>query len=480
MVVGDGVAFGTRLEHFIGGRWVPADGPTIDVIDPATESRIASTPVGSHAAVDAAVRAAAAAQASWWHGGVAHRAGILREIADGMVARRDDLAAAITSEVGVPVRTSGPVQVDLAIGILRYYADLAEAFSFAEALDWSRIIHRPLGVVGAITPWNYPLYQIASKLGPALAAGCTVVLKPSEVAPLNTVILAEIISDTSAPGGVVNVVFGTGEAAGEPLASHPLVDMVSFTGSTRAGRRVSELAAQTVKPVSLELGGKSACVVLRGADLEAAVRDTLGKCYANSGQNCGALSRLIVSQGDLEEAGEIAAAVANEYRVGDPRDPSTRLGPLVNAVQLGRVADLIRAGIDEGATLLRGEHPTRVMTRGYFVEPHVFTRVDPQSTIAQQEIFGPVLSIIGYDREEEAIDIANGTPYGLCGAVWGPDAAVASEIATSIRAGQVDVNGAAYNPMAPFGGFGASGHGRELGPFGIHDFVATQAIQLPM
>lgn len=469
----------TRLEHYIGGRWVPVSGPTLEVIDPSTEETIASTPVGDETVVDAAVLAAAAAQASWWRTDARYRASVLREIADGMVARRDELAATITSEVGVPIRSSGPVQVDLAVGILRYYADLAETFEFVGELGSSRVIHRPLGVVAAITPWNYPLYQIASKLGPALASGCTVVLKPSEVAPLNTVVLAEIIDAASAPVGVVNVVFGTGEAAGEPLARHPRVDMVSFTGSTRAGRRVSELAAQTVKPVSLELGGKSACVVLRGADLEAAVRDTLGKCYANSGQNCGALSRLIVPREDLSTAGEMASKFSGEYRVGDPRDPETRLGPLVSAVQLERVAALIQTGIDEGATLVRGEHPTMVMRRGYFVEPHVFTGVNPRSTIAQQEIFGPVLSIIAYQDEQEAIEIANGTPYGLCGAVWGPDVEAAIAIAPSIRAGQVDVNGAAYNPMAPFGGFGASGHGRELGPFGIHDFVATQAIQLP-
>lgn len=469
----------TRLEHFIGGQWVAASGPTIDVVDPATETTIAATPVGDAAAVDAAVAAAAAAQPAWWRTKAADRASIIREIAQGMVDRRDELAAIITSEVGVPVRSSGPVQVDLAVGILRYYADLAETFAFEEPLGSSRIIHRALGVVGAITPWNYPLYQIASKLGPALAAGCTIVLKPSEVAPLNTVVLAEIIATTSAPIGIINVVFGTGEAAGEPLALHPRVDMISFTGSTRAGRRVSELAAQTVKPVSLELGGKSACVALRGADLEAAVRDTLGKCYANSGQNCGALSRLIVAREDLSAAAEMASAFSGDYRVGDPRDPATRLGPLVNAVQLDRVASLLRAGVDDGAMLVRGEHPTKAMSRGYFVEPHVFAGVDPRSTIAQQEIFGPVLSIMAYEHEQEAIDIANGTPYGLCGAVWGPDTATASTIATSIRAGQVDVNGAAYNPMAPFGGFGASGHGRELGPFGMHDFVATQAIQLP-
>lgn len=470
---------GQRLEHFVAGGWLKGADQPLEVVNPASEAVIAVTPAGDEAVVDAAVRSAADAQPAWSMQDPTVRARVLRDIAEGLSAQRDEFAATLTAELGVPVKWSAPVQVDSAIQILTYYAGLAEEFPFDEPLGTSRLLQRPLGVVAAITPWNYPLYQIASKMGPALAAGCTVVVKPSEVAPLNALMLAAVVATSSAPPGVVNIVFGTGKRAGEPLAKHPMVNMVSFTGSTSTGRRVSELAALTVKPTALELGGKSACVLLRGGDAESAVRDTLARCFENSGQNCAALSRLIVPLDKVAEISDLAETLAGGYRIGDPLDPNTDLGPLVSKAQLERVANLIRSGMDEGATLIHGEHPSRSEPRGFYVEPHVFTKVHPASAIAQEEIFGPVLSIIGYEREEEAIEIANGTPYGLCGAVWGPDLPDAIKVATAIRAGQVDVNGAPYNAVAPFGGFGASGHGRELGPIAMREFLAPQAIQLP-
>jgi acyl-CoA reductase-like NAD-dependent aldehyde dehydrogenase len=341
------------------------------------------------------------------------------------------------------------------------------------------VVREPVGVVGAITPWNYPLHQVAAKVAPALAAGCTVVLKPSEVAPLSAFILAEVIDRAGVPAGVFNLVTGAGQVAGEALAGHRGVDMVSFTGSTRAGRRVSELATASVKRVALELGGKSPNVILDDADLAHAVRDGVAKAFINSGQTCSALTRMIVPRGRLAEVERLAVEAAASYTPGDPLTPGTRLGPLAGAAQRERVRGYIRAGIDSGAKLLCGgpEAPDG-LERGYFVRPTVFSDVDPGSVIAQEEIFGPVLSIIAYDTESEAVEIANDTVYGLAAAVWSGDQERALVVARQLRAGQVEVNGGSFNPLAPFGGYKQSGNGRELGRFGLEEFLEVKSLQL--
>jgi acyl-CoA reductase-like NAD-dependent aldehyde dehydrogenase len=348
-----------------------------------------------------------------------------------------------------------------------------------EKIGNSLIVREGVGVIGCITPWNYPLHQIAAKAAPALAAGCTILLKPTEIAPLNAYILAEIIDEAGLPPGVFNMVMGRGSSVGEAIASHPLVDMVSFTGSTRAGKRVAELAAHSVKRVALELGGKSPNIILDDAELEKVVTDGVGKCYMNSGQTCSALTRMLVPRSRAAEAEAIASEAASRYTVGDPLDEKTRLGPLVSATQLERVRGYIRKGVEEGAKLVAGgPEPPEGLERGYYVRPTVFSDVRNDMTIARDEIFGPVLVIIPYEDEEDAVRIANDTIYGLAAAVWSGDPERAKRVARLIRAGQVEINGGRFNPMAPFGGFKQSGHGREYGPFGIEEFLEVKALLL--
>jgi len=368
----------------------------------------------------------------------------------------------------MPVNLSTMIQAGLPTMTFGSMSQVLDGFQFEEQLGTSLIVKEPVGVVGAITPWNYPLHQIAAKVAPALAAGCTVVVKPSEVAPLNAFILAEIIDEVGLPAGVFNLVTGVGPVVGEAIASHPDVDMVSFTGSTRAGKRVQELAAQTVKRVALELGGKSPNVILDDADFEKAVPAGVGAAFLNSGQTCSALTRMLVPRSRLQEAEELAAKTAETYTPGDPFADGSKLGPLVSAAQLERVRGYIQKGLDEGAKLLTGglDKPEG-LDKGYFVRPTVFSEVRPGMTIEQEEIFGPVLSIIPYDTEEEAVEIANDTIYGLAGGVWSGDAERAKNVARQIRTGQVEVNGGAFNPLAPFGGYKQSGNGRELGKFGL-------------
>ena len=465
---------------YIDGAWVaPSGKDTLDVINSTTEEVMATIPAGDATDVDRAVKAAKAAFPAWSQTSVQDRAKFLTRINEGLSARADEVANIVSEEVGMPKMLSTLIQVGLPQGSFAVNAQLVEGFQFEEQVGNSLVVREPVGVVGCITPWNYPLHQIAAKVAPALAAGCTVVVKPSEVAPVNAFILAEIIHDAGLPAGVFNLVSGVGPVVGEAIASHPDVDMVSFTGSTRAGKRVSELAAQTVKRVTLELGGKSANVILDDADFEKAVADGVGKCYLNSGQTCSALTRMLVPRSRLAEAEAIAVKTAETFATGDPFNPATRLGPLVSAVQRDRVRGYIKKGQDEGAKLLTGgaEAPEG-LDKGFFVKPTVFSDVGRNMTIAQEEIFGPVLSILPYDTEEEAVEIANDTVYGLAGGVWSGDPERAKKVALQLRTGQVEVNGGGFNLMAPFGGYKQSGHGRELGKYGLEEYLEVKSLQL--
>jgi aldehyde dehydrogenase (NAD+) len=469
-----------RDKFFIGGQWVaPSTKETIEVHNAGTGAVMGSVPAGGEQDINAAVAAARAALEGWSQTAVGKRAEFLEKISAGLKARAEELATLIAEEVGMPIKLSGRIQAGLPIANFANYAKLVKGFKFEETVGNSVVVREPVGVVGAITPWNYPLHQITLKVAPALAAGCTVVLKPSEVAPFNAFLLAEVVESVGLPKGVFNLVTGLGPTAGEALVKHPEVDMISFTGSTRAGKRISELAAQSVKRVALELGGKSASVILDDADLASAVKATVNGCYLNSGQTCTALTRMLVPESKYDEAAKVAAEVAKGFTLGDPLSESTRLGPLTSAAQLERVRRYIRKGLEEGAELLAGGPETpEGLPGGYFVKPTVFGRVKPGSTIEQEEIFGPVLSIITYKDEDEAVRIANDTAYGLAGAVWSKDDARAQKVARRIRAGQVDVNGGAFNMNAPFGGFKQSGHGREAGVYGLEEFLEYKSLQL--
>jgi betaine-aldehyde dehydrogenase len=470
-----------RDKFLIGGQWVaPSVRETIDVHNAASGAVMGRIPAGGEKDAQAAVAAARAALEAWSRTSVEQRSEFLQKLSDGLKARADEIAKTIAQEVGMPIKLAGRIQAGLPIANFANYAKLVREFAFEERVGNSLVVREPVGVVAAITPWNYPLHQITLKVAPALAAGCTVVLKPSEVAPFNAFILAEVVESIGLPKGVFNLVTGLGQTVGEALVKDPGVDMISFTGSTRAGRRISELAAQTVKRVALELGGKSASVVLDDADLAAAVKSTVNGCYLNSGQTCTALTRMLVPQSKYEEAARIAVEVARTFAPGDPLAEGTKLGPLSSAAQLERVRGYIKKGIQEGAELLTGgaEPPEGVPAGGYYVKPTVFGRVKPGSTIEQEEIFGPVLAIVPYRDEEDAIRVANDTPYGLAGAVWSKDEARAQRVARRIRAGQVDVNGGAFNMNAPFGGFKQSGHGREAGVYGLEEFLEYKSLQL--
>jgi len=469
---------------YIDGQWVPSTGSgTIDVVNAATEEVMGSIPEGTTEDVDRAVAAARAAFDGWARTDPAERAKALQALSDGLGARNQEIAETITGEVGMPLFLSQLIQAGLPTAVAGSYVGLLDEVQWEEQVGNSLVVKEPVGVVGAITPWNYPLHQIVAKVAPALAAGCTVVLKPSEVAPLYAFILAEIVDSIGLPAGVFNLVSGTGPVVGEAIAAHPDVDMVSFTGSTRAGTRVAEVAAPTVKRVALELGGKSANVILDdldGAELDTAVRKGVQSCYLNSGQTCTAFTRMLVPRDRHDEIVDIVRGeVEDVYTVGDPATGGGRLGPVISDAQRDRVRGYIQAGIDEGATLVTGgvEAPEGLPT-GYYVRPTVFAGVDNSMRIAQEEIFGPVLTVIPYDDVDDAVRIANDSPYGLSGGVWGADKDRAQAVARRLRTGQVEVNGGSFNPLAPFGGYKSSGNGRELGKYGLEEFLQTKAMQL--
>jgi len=468
-----------RQEIYLNGAWTTSStGEYIDVVNPANEEVIGQIPSCGEEDVEWAVAAARDAFESWGSTSVGIRREFLRKIHEGMVKRGEEIAQTITAELGIPIKLSRRIQTGLPAAVMESYVKLLGDYPFEERIGNSLVVKEPAGVAACITPWNYPLHQVVAKVAPALAAGCTVVLKPSEVVPLSAFILAEIIHEAGLPAGVFNLVSGYGEPVGEAMAGHPGVDLVSFTGSVRAGLAVSGLVAATLKRVALELGGKSAAVILDDADLAAAVRGTAATCFVNSGQTCSAHTRMLVPEQLYEQAAQLAVEAAAAYVPGDPLVEQTRLGPMVSATQRERVLDYIRKGISEGAELLcGGAEPPEGMEVGYFVKPTVFGRVTPEMTIAREEIFGPVLSIMTYRDEDNAVRIANDTIYGLAGGVWSADVKRAEGVARRLRTGQVDINGGPFNPLAPFGGYKQSGHGRELGKYGLEEFLELKAIQ---
>ncbi|MGW5772251.1 aldehyde dehydrogenase family protein [Streptomyces longwoodensis] len=454
---------------YLDGAWRPAlSGEVIDVVDPVDEQVIARVPAAGAEDVDAAVRAARAALPGWAATAPSERAARLSALRDALAARKDEIAETVTAELGAPLAFSQAVHAAVPIAVAGSYADLAARHAFEEKVGNSTVFHEPVGVVAAITPWNYPLHQVVAKVAPALAAGCTVVLKPAEDTPLVAQLFAECVHDAGVPAGVFNLVTGLGPVAGQALAEHPGVDLVSFTGSTAVGRSIAATAGAAIKKVALELGGKSANVILPSADLAKAVNVGVANVMSNSGQTCSAWTRMLVHRDQYEEAVELARTAAAKY--GD------RIGPLVNAKQQARVRGYIEKGVAEGARLVAGgTEPPR--ERGYFVSPTVFADVTPGMTIAQEEIFGPVLSVLRYEDEEDALRIANGTVYGLAGAVWAGDEAEAVAFARRMDTGQVDINGGRFNPLAPFGGYKQSGVGRELGTHGLAEYLQTKSLQ---
>jgi aldehyde dehydrogenase (NAD+) len=467
------------FEHdklFIDGRWTtPSESGVIDVVDPATENVIGHVPNGSAADVDAAVTAARRAFDPLIS--VAERRERLDRVIAAMEKRLPEIAELITAEMGAPVRISQSVQTQVPLAVAKGFAEVLDTFEFEERIGNSLVLREPYGVVGAITPWNYPLYQVVAKVVPAIAAGCTVVLKPSNEAPLSVFAFVEACEDAGLPPGTINLVSGPGRVIGEHIAAHPDVDFVSFTGSTGVGARVGELAGQTIKKVALELGGKSANVILEGADLATAVKVGVGNAFLNGGQTCMAWTRMLVPQSRYDEALDLVESAVSRYTVGDPRDPATRIGPSASRSQFDTVRGFIERAQRDGARLLvGGAEPIRDV--GFFLAPTVFADVDPDSELGQEEVFGPVLAITPYTDADDALRIANGTPYGLSGAVWAGSDDEAIDFARRVHTGQLDINGGAYNPSAPFGGYKKSGIGRELGRFGFEEYLQTKSLQL--
>jgi aldehyde dehydrogenase (NAD+) len=463
--------------HWINGKLAPGGEQRIEVVSPANGAVIATIPSGTAHDVDAAVAAARAALPGWAATSPAERSRIIANLAQQLTERAEEVATAVTAEIGCPITLSRFGQAALPPVVTATVAGLAADFPWTEQIGNSLVVREPVGVVGAITPWNFPLQQIITKLAPALLAGNTVVYKPAELAPLTAPILAQATADAGLPDGVFNIVYGTGPVVGEAIVAHPDVDMISFTGSTGVGKRISALAASTVKRVGLELGGKSASVVLEDADLNLAVEATLRSAFTNSGQVCGAWTRMIVPASKRDEILRLIRQAAEAYAVGDPNDEATLVGPLASEKQWARVNGYIERGIADGATLVLGG-PGRVpgLEHGAYIRPTVFADVDPDSVIAQEEIFGPVLSVIAYNDEDEAIAIANNSIYGLAGAVFG-ERVRALEVAKRIRTGQIDLNAAQFNPLAPFGGYKQSGNGREFGRVGVEEFTEIKSIQ---
>ena len=471
-----------REELYIDGAWVAPQGSgTIEVVNPTTEQIIGSVPAGSSDDVDRAVAAAKCAFPEWSNSSIETRMAVLNDLSLAIKELTEELAQTITAEVGTPIGYSRMAMVGTPRVVARSYAKMLESYEWEHEIRNSVIVKEPVGVCAFITPWNFPLHQIVGKVAPALAAGCTMVLKPSKEAPLNAFLLADILHDIGLPPGVFNLVSGHGSEVGEILSGHPDVDMVSFTGSTGAGIRVSQAAAPTVKRVTLELGGKSANVILDDANVIRAAKSSIGACYQNSGQTCSALTRLIIPVAHKEEILQLVKQRVEGYTPGDPLDENTRCGPMVSAKQQASVRNYIQSAMEEGATLVAGgtEMPDGIDT-GFFVRPTAFADVTPDMTIWKEEVFGPVLTITTYQSEEEALSLANDSIYGLSGGVWSSNPERAMAFAKGMRTGQVSINGGPFNVSAPFGGYKQSGNGRELGVEGLDEFLEIKAIQRPI
>ena len=467
-----------HLQFYINGQWVdPVQPKTLDVINPATEETIGRISLGSAADVDKAVAAARAAFETYGRTSREERIALLEKVIAGYQARIGEMAETISLEMGAPMWLAKAAQAPSALAHLTQALGILKSYEFVENRGTTRIIREPIGVCGFITPWNWPVNQIACKVAPALAAGCTMVLKPTEIAPLNAILFAQILHDAGVPKGVFNLVNGDGPTVGAAIAAHPGVDMVSFTGSTRAGTQVAKAAADSVKRVAQELGGKSPNIILDDADLQRAVEGGVRSCFTNSGQSCNAPTRMLVPRSRHAEAVVIAKAAAETVKVGDPRTEGTTIGPVVSDTQFDKIQRLIQAGIKEGAELVTGG-PGRPpgIERGYYVRPTVFANVRNDMTVAREEIFGPVLCILPYDNEEDAIRIANDTVYGLSGYVSSGDPQRALRVASRLRAGNVHLNGAGPDFSAPFGGYKQSGNGREWGPYGFEEFLEVKAV----
>lgn len=470
-------------DHFIDGRWMaPATAGSIDVHDSNTGQVIGSAPDGSSADVETAVAAARRALPAWRATAVTERARLLRGVADGLEVRQKELAELIAREVGAPMSLAMGAQTMAAIINFRAAADLAESFDYRTTIGTSVVVREPVGVVAAVTAWNFPLHLVTVKSSTALAAGCTVVVKPSEFSPLTAAVFAEVVEEVGLPAGTVNVVFGTGAGVGEPLVSHEDVAMVTFTGSTRAGKRIGEICAAQVKRATLELGGKSPLVILDGANLQRAVSFGVADLMVNNGQRCDALTRMVVPRGRLGEVEELVRVEVEGYALGASTADTTQVGPMVSDIQRKRVHEYIEVGVAEGAKVVTGG-PGRPdlagdLADGYFVRPTVFSDVDRSMRIVQEEIFGPVLVLQAYDEEEDAVEIANDTVYGLHAGVWAADADTAIAFASKIEAGMITINDAGLNMAAPFGGYKQSGLGREFGRFGFEEFLEIKKLEV--
>lgn len=467
-----------HTKFYINGEWIdPAGRETLDVVNPATEEVFTTISLGTAEDVDSAVKAARAAFPVWSQSTVDERKAVISKILAGLKARGDEMAQAISNEMGAPLGFAKAAQVGAGMAHFMTALKILEDYEFEEVRGTTKIVKEPAGVCGFITPWNWPLNQVACKVAPAIAAGCTIVLKPSELAPVSAYILAEIIAESGLPAGAFNLVNGDGPTVGAAISAHPEVDVVSFTGSTRAGREVAKAAADTIKRVTQELGGKSANIILDDvADFAKAVSGGVASCFGNSGQSCNAPTRMLVPKARMAEAIEVAKAAAAKASVGDPLAETTRLGPVVSETQFKKIQGLIQAGIDEGAELIAGGTGLpEGLDKGYFVRPTVFANVSNDMTIAREEVFGPVLTIIGYEDDADAIRIANDTEYGLSGYVSG-ESEHAQQVARQIRTGMVHINGAGPDFGAPFGGYKQSGNGREWGLEGFEEFLETKSL----
>jgi len=467
-----------HLNFYIDGAWVPPAKPaTRDVINPATEQSVGRISMGSAEDVDRAVKAARKAFDTFSRTTPAERVALLENIVRVYKTRQEELAQTISTEMGAPIWLSKAAQATSGLGHFTQAISVLKSYAFEEARGRTMVIREPVGVCGLITPWNWPINQIACKVAPALAAGCTIVLKPTEIAPLNAIVFTEILHEAGVPPGVFNLVNGDGPTVGAAIASHPGIDMVSFTGSTRAGVQVAINAAPTVKRVTQELGGKSANIILDDAEFQTAVSGGVNGCFMNSGQSCNAPTRMLVPAARQAEAIAIAKAAAERMKVGDPFQDGIKLGPVVSEAQFNKIQGLIQKGIDEGAELVTGGvgRPDGLAS-GFYVKPTVFAGVRNSMTIAREEIFGPVLAILPYDTEEQAIEIANDTPYGLSGYVSSGDLDRARRVAARLRTGNVHLNGAGASYDAPFGGYKQSGNGREWGVDGFEEFLETKAV----